>query len=56
MSKINKLAHLTQNAELADFAPKMYDWYEKSGIKSDAVLSSMMRVEKEQGDFVLCAP
>ena len=55
MSKINKLAHLTQNAELADFAPKMYDWYEQSGIKSDLILSSMMKSEKEQGEALLTA-
>ena len=55
MSKINKLAHLIQNAELADFAPKMYDWYEKSEIKSDTILSSMMKSEKEQGEALLTA-
>ena len=53
--KINKLSKFIQNAELADFAPKMYDWYEKSEIKSDTILSSMMKSEKEQGEALLTA-
>ena len=53
--KIEKISKFIQNAELADFAPKMYDWYEKSGIKSDPILQAMMKSEKEQGDSLLTA-
>lgn len=54
-NKIGKIHFNIQNAELADFAPKLYSWYAASAAAGDVILKPMMSKEKESGDALLTA-